>query len=60
MPPHQCLNTEQLRECIVTWHYEHAITMTGSQIAALAGSSERTVVEVLRLHRLFGQVNNPL
>ncbi|KAF9228301.1 hypothetical protein BS17DRAFT_692480, partial [Gyrodon lividus] len=49
--------SQQLRERIVFWYYEH--WKTGSQIAELAGCSECTVFEVLRLHQDFGKVKNP-
>ncbi|KII87547.1 hypothetical protein PLICRDRAFT_68675, partial [Plicaturopsis crispa FD-325 SS-3] len=54
MAPHL---SEQLRERIVVWRYEHK--KTAREIANLAGCSERTVYDVLRLHRTFGQATNP-
>jgi transposase len=54
MPPHLSL---EMRQRIVEWHYEqHKVT---GEIARLAGCSERTVYNILRLHREFGQVTNP-
>ena len=37
--------------------YEHGREV--SEIASLAGCTERTIYNVLRLHRDFGQVHNP-
>ncbi|KDQ61873.1 hypothetical protein JAAARDRAFT_111064, partial [Jaapia argillacea MUCL 33604] len=48
---------QKLRERIIIWRYEH--NKTGYEIAGLAGCSERTVFDVLRLHCDFGQVTNP-
>jgi transposase len=55
MAPHL---TKEMRENIVIWHYEgHKKAL---EIARLARCSERTVYDVLRLHRDFGVVQNPL
>ena len=49
--------TLEMCEAMVCWCFkEH---MTALQISILAGCSERTVYEVLRLHRDYGQVTNP-
>jgi transposase len=49
--------SQQLREWMVAWRYkEHK---KASEIALLAGCSESAVYQILRLHRDFGQVNNP-
>ena len=49
--------TLEMREAMVRWRFEEH--MTALQISILAGCSERTVYEVLRLHRDYGQVTNP-
>ena len=49
--------TLEMREAMVHWHFEEH--MTTLQISILTGCSERTVYEVLRLHRDYGQVTNP-
>jgi transposase len=54
MPPHL---HNQLRNRIIVWRYEGGKSAT--EIAELADCSECTVYEILRLHRDFGQVNNP-
>jgi hypothetical protein len=54
MAPH---TTTEMRERMVVWRSEFG--KTDSEIAALAGCSERTVREVLRLHREYGVVRNP-
>jgi transposase len=46
-----------MREKMVGWRFEQH--MTAREIAILAGCSESTVYDVLRLHRDYGQVNNP-
>jgi transposase len=42
---------------MVVWHSEFG--KTDSEIAALAGCSEWTIREILRLHREYGVVQNP-
>lgn len=54
MPPHL---SQEMRERIVAWHTE--LGYKAPQIAQLAQCSERTVYDVLRLHREYGLVNNP-
>jgi transposase len=54
MPPHL---TTEMRERIVVWHSELGISP--SEIAELAGCSERTVYDVLGLYRDYGVVHNP-
>jgi transposase len=54
MAPH---TTTEMRERMVVWRSEFG--KTDFEIAALAGCSERTVREVLRLHREYGVVRNP-
>jgi transposase len=54
MAPH---TTNEMRERMVAWHSE--LGKSDTEIAALANCSERTVREVLRLHRTFGVVRNP-
>ena len=49
--------TLEMREAMVRWRFEEH--MTALQISILAGCSERTVYEVLRLHWDCGQVTNP-
>src|SRR6202040_863239 len=49
--------TLEMRKAMVHWRFEQ--NMTAPQISVLAGCSERTVYEVLRLHRDYGQVTNP-
>jgi transposase len=49
--------TPEMRENMVVWHYEQCKTVL--QISKLAHCSKRTVYDVLRLHRAFGQVINP-
>ena len=49
--------TLEIHEAMVRWRFEEH--MTALQISILAGCSERTVYEVLRLHRDYGQVTNP-
>jgi transposase len=55
MAPH---TSNDLRERMVIWSVEFG--KKTDEIAELAGCSERTVREVLRLHRDFGEVRNPL
>ena len=47
----------EMREKMVIWRFEQH--KTAREIAILAGCSESTVYDVLRLHREYGQVNNP-
>ncbi|KAG1888234.1 hypothetical protein F4604DRAFT_1916155 [Suillus subluteus] len=54
MAPHL---SPQLRERIVAWRYEHG--KSAREIAELADCSERTIYDILRLHRDFGQTSNP-
>ena len=54
MTPH---TTTEMREHMVVWCSEFG--KTDSEIAAIPGCSERTVREVLRLHREYGVVRNP-
>lgn len=54
MAPHL---DQQLRERIVSWRINDK--KTAPEISALANCSEATVYEVLRLHRVFGQISNP-
>lgn len=54
MPPHL---SQQLRERIVYWRHE--LHKPIEEVVELARCSERTVYEVLRLHRLHGTVTNP-
>jgi transposase len=54
MAPH---TTTEMRERMVVWRNE--LDKSDAEIAELAGCSERTVREVLRLHRDFGVVQNP-
>jgi transposase len=54
MAPH---TSTEMRERIVIWHTE--LGKSNVEIAALAGCSERTVRDILRLHREFGAVRNP-
>ncbi|KAI8996316.1 hypothetical protein BD414DRAFT_375803, partial [Trametes punicea] len=49
--------TLELRECIVRWSAQR---ISASNIAQLAGCSERTVYEILHLHREYGSVHNLL
>ena len=49
--------TLEMREAMVRWRFEEH--MTALQISILAGYSEQTAYEVLRLHRDYGQVTNP-
>ncbi|KAJ7635762.1 hypothetical protein DFH06DRAFT_902259, partial [Mycena polygramma] len=49
--------SEQLRNRIVAWRYEQS--KTAREISELVGCSERTVYNVLRLDREFGQTSNP-
>ena len=49
--------TTEMRESMVRWRFEQQKTVR--EISELACCSERTVYEVLRLHRDYGQVNNP-
>ncbi|KAJ7812919.1 hypothetical protein B0H14DRAFT_2523183 [Mycena olivaceomarginata] len=49
--------TSQLRDRIISWRYEHH--KTAAEIAELAGCSERTVYNVLRWYRDYGQTSNP-
>lgn len=53
MAPHL---SSQLRERIVAWRYEHG--NSAREIAELADYSERTIYDILRLHRNFGQNPN--
>lgn len=53
MAPHL---SSQLRERIVAWRYEHG--KSAREIAELADYSERTIYDILRLHRNFGQNPN--
>ena len=46
-----------MRENMVIWWFKQH--KTAAEIARLAGCSESTVYEVLRLHREYGQVTNP-
>ncbi|KAH7903730.1 hypothetical protein BJ138DRAFT_980463, partial [Hygrophoropsis aurantiaca] len=50
--------SEQLRQRIVVWRYDERLSI--SRIATLAGCSERTVHNILRLEFEYGQVTNPL
>ena len=54
MAPH---TTQQMRERMVVWRLEFHKSI--AEIAELVECSERTVSQVLRLHRDFGQVRNP-
>ena len=54
MAPH---TTTEMRERMVIWRTE--LGKSDSEIAVLAGCSERTVRDVLRLHRDYGVVRNP-
>ena len=54
MPPHL---SKEIRERIVVW--SNTLGKPNDEIASLAACSERTVREVLRLHRVFGVVHNP-
>jgi transposase len=54
MAPH---TTMEMRERMVIWRSEFG--KTNSEIAALAGCSEWTIHEVLRLHHEYGVVQNP-
>ena len=49
--------TIEMRKAMVRWRFEQH--KTALEIAVLSGCSERTVYEVLRLHRDYGQVTNP-
>ncbi|KAJ7229587.1 hypothetical protein C8J57DRAFT_1011829, partial [Mycena rebaudengoi] len=49
--------SDQLRSRIVVWRYEQQKSAT--EIAELAGCSESTVYNILRLHRDYGQTTNP-
>jgi len=53
MPPLE----QQLRNRIIVWRYEGRKSV--QEITELAGCSERTVYEILKLHQDFGQVSNP-
>lgn len=53
MAPH---TTTEMRERMVVWHSE--LGKSTAEIAELAGCSQRTVQEVLRLHRETGNVRN--
>lgn len=48
---------DQLKERMVEWRYVH--NKSASEIAELAGCSERTVYTVLRNHRDYQQTGNP-
>lgn len=54
MAPH---TSTDMRYRMVHWHDN--LGKSSPEIAELAGCSERTVREVLRLHREFGDVRNP-
>lgn len=54
MAPH---TTTEMRERMVFWHSE--LGKSDSEIALLASCSERTVRDVLRIHRDYGVVRNP-
>jgi transposase len=47
----------EMGENMVIWRFKQH--KTAAEIARLAGCSESTVYEVLRLHREYGQVTNP-
>jgi transposase len=49
--------SEDLRQRVVSWYYDHQ--KGAEEISELAGCSERTVYNILQLHREFGQVTNP-
>jgi len=49
--------TLEMRKTMVYWRFEEH--MTALQISILAGCSDRTVYEVLWLHRDYGQVTYP-
>lgn len=49
--------SEDLRRRVVSWYYEDE--KGAKEIADLAGCCERTVYNILQLHRDFGQVTNP-
>ncbi|KAH7917637.1 hypothetical protein BV22DRAFT_987257, partial [Leucogyrophana mollusca] len=55
MAPH---TSQEMRQRMVVWHEE--LGKSTHEISQLAGCSERTVRSVLRLHRDFGTVDNPL
>ncbi|KIJ58294.1 hypothetical protein HYDPIDRAFT_61463, partial [Hydnomerulius pinastri MD-312] len=55
MAPH---TSQETRQRMVFWRNQ--LGKSTSEIAELAGCSERTVREVLQLHRDFGTVQNPL
>ncbi|KIK76084.1 hypothetical protein PAXRUDRAFT_170956 [Paxillus rubicundulus Ve08.2h10] len=55
MPPH---TSQEMRERMVHWHEQ--LGKSTSEISELAGCSERTVCNVLRLHGKYGTVQNPL
>ncbi|KAF8057174.1 hypothetical protein FPV67DRAFT_1372166, partial [Lyophyllum atratum] len=54
MAPH---TSTELRKRMVYWKDE--LQLSTAEIAKLASCSERTVREVLRLHREHGMVHNP-
>ena len=49
--------SEQLRERIVAWRFTDGKEI--SEIAQLAGCSERSIYNVLRMHREYGHMPNP-
>jgi transposase len=56
MAPHRPHTSTEMRKRMVVWHTE--LGKSTVEISALAGCSERTVREVLRMHRDTGDVHN--
>ena len=48
---------QEIRKQVIVLRYEQR--RTAQEIADVVGCNERTVYNILRLHRDFGQVNNP-
>jgi transposase len=55
MAPHL---SQEMRNAIVRWKF--VLGKSDEEMAALAGCSEHTVREVIRLHNEFGVVSNPI
>ena len=49
--------TPEMREAMVRWRFEQH--KTAFEISKLANCSERTVYDILRLHRDYSQITNP-
>jgi transposase len=49
--------SQEIRKQVIVLRYEQR--MTAQEIADIVGCNERTVYNILRLYRDFGQVNNP-